>query len=79
MDTKLGEIWAIMVIEAKEIFETFGKWYAEAQESEPALPDSVAVASVNSAGEPSLRMVLLKAWSEDGFVFYTNFESRKGD
>ena len=38
----------------------------------------MAVASVGEDGMPSLRMVLLKSYDADGFVFYTNFESRKG-
>ncbi len=60
-------------------FEIFGAWYDEAGTSEPSMPDAVAVSTVNQKGMPSTRMVLLKEWSEKGFVFYTNFESRKGE
>jgi pyridoxamine 5'-phosphate oxidase len=56
----------------------FDSWFAEAQESEPNEPNAMAVATADAAGRPSLRMVLLKAHGEDGFVFYTNRQSRKG-
>ncbi|QQS12138.1 MAG: pyridoxamine 5'-phosphate oxidase [Rhodospirillales bacterium] len=59
-------------------FETFAAWFAEAERSEPNDANAVAVASVGADGMPSLRMVLLKGWDADGFVFYTNHESRKG-
>ena len=61
-----------------EPWSTFAAWFAEAEKSEPNDPNAVAVASVGSDGMPSLRMVLLKGWDRDGFVFYTNHESRKG-
>jgi pyridoxamine 5'-phosphate oxidase len=61
-----------------EVFEIFGDWFDEAKKKEPKLPDAMSLSTVNSEGEPSSRMVLLKDWSQDGFVFYTNFESRKG-
>lgn len=56
----------------------FAAWFAEAEEKEPNDPNAMAVTSVASDGMPSLRMVLLKDYGSDGFVFYTNFESRKG-
>lgn len=56
----------------------FHGWFEEAQSSEPDLPNAVAVATADSAGRPSVRMVLLKQVDHRGFVFYTNFESRKG-
>jgi len=61
-----------------EPFEIFRDWFAEAQEKEPNDPNAMAVATVDPEGRPSVRMVLLKAWDESGFVFYTNLESRKG-
>jgi len=61
-----------------EPFPLFGEWFAEAEKSEINDPNAVAVASVDAEGRPSQRMVLLKGWDRDGFVFYTNFESRKG-
>ncbi len=55
----------------------FRSWYAEAQVSEPNDPDAMTLATADSQGRPSARMVLLKGVDEDGFVFYTNLESRK--
>jgi pyridoxamine 5'-phosphate oxidase len=55
----------------------FESWLAEAQASEPNDPNAMAVATVGVDGQPSVRMVLLKGHDERGFVFYTNFESRK--
>lgn len=58
-------------------FALFQTWYDEAVLSEINDPDAMAIASVDEDGMPSVRMVLLKEWSPDGFVFYTNYESRK--
>lgn len=60
-------------------FALFARWFADAETTEPNDPNAVAVASADAQGRPSLRMVLLKGWDERGFVFYTNFESRKGE
>jgi pyridoxamine 5'-phosphate oxidase len=57
----------------------FSAWLAEAEASEPNDPNAVALATVNADGQPSVRMVLLKGLSADGFVFYTNQQSRKAD
>ena len=65
-------------IEAKLPLELFSQWLSDAQDSEPNDPNAMALASVDDTGMPNLRMVLLKGFSEDGFVFYTNFESAKG-
>lgn len=59
-------------------FVAFDAWMAEAKASEPRDPDAMAVATVDADGMPNVRMVLLKEWSPDGFVFYTNRESAKG-
>ena len=59
-------------------YELFNEWFALAERKEPDLPTAVALATAASDGVPSLRMVLLKGVDERGFVFYTNFESRKG-
>ncbi|MGC6511969.1 MAG: pyridoxamine 5'-phosphate oxidase [Parvibaculales bacterium] len=56
----------------------FDKWLAEAETTEPNDANAVAVATVDADGMPNVRMVLLKGLSEDGFVFYTNFDSAKG-
>ena len=55
----------------------FDAWYAEAKASEPNDPNAMALATADAAGQPSVRMVLLKGHGADGFVFYTNREGRK--
>lgn len=57
----------------------FSDWLADAEASEPNDPNAVAVATVDADGQPSVRMVLLKGLGPDGFVFYTNQQSRKAD
>ncbi|MFO7481469.1 pyridoxamine 5'-phosphate oxidase [Oceanibaculum nanhaiense] len=59
-------------------FDLFAKWFGEAKEKEINDPNAMAVASVDASGRPSIRMVLLKDFDAGGFVFYTNYESRKG-
>lgn len=59
-------------------FPTFDRWAADAEKSEPRDPLAMALASVDAQGRPSVRMVLLKGWGPEGFIFYTNLESRKG-
>ena len=58
-------------------FTLFDSWYKEAVEAEINDPDAIALASVNADGMPSVRMVLLRQWSDEGFFFFTNYESRK--
>lgn len=58
--------------------ETFRQWLAEAEAHEPRDATAMALATVGDDGMPSVRMVLLKGVDHQGFVFYTNFESRKG-
>ena len=65
-------------IPAQSPFTLFGEWFEAARVSEPNDPEAVALATATAAGLPSVRMVLLKAWSPDGFIFYTNGHSRKG-
>lgn len=62
----------------KDPIRRFQAWFAEAEAKEPDLPNAVALATADAAGRPSVRMVLLKDVDDRGFVFYTNFESRKG-
>ena len=57
----------------------FSDWLAEAEKSEPHYANAMALATVDADGQPSVRMVLLKGFGPDGFVFYTNRESRKGE
>ena len=58
-------------------FLLFNQWFTEAQQSEINDPDAIALASVDADGMPSVRMVLLKEILPEGFVFYTNYTSRK--
>ena len=58
--------------------DVFARWYGEAGNCGLSEPTAMALASVDAGGQPSLRMVLLKSHGPDGFVFYTNLESRKG-
>jgi pyridoxamine 5'-phosphate oxidase len=58
-------------------FALFDAWFAEARTSEPNDSNAMALATVDVGGQPSVRMVLLKGHGPDGFVFYTNRESRK--
>jgi pyridoxamine 5'-phosphate oxidase len=53
-------------------------WLAEAEASEPNDPNAIALATVDDAGLPNVRMVLLKEIEADAFVFYTNYDSAKG-
>lgn len=55
----------------------FDTWYTEARESELNDSNAMALATIDANGQPSVRMVLLKGHGPDGFVFYTNGESRK--
>ena len=57
--------------------ELFRKWFSKAEKSEINDPNAVAVATSNKDNQPNVRMVLLKGLSEKGFVFYTNFNSKK--
>lgn len=59
-------------------FALFEEWFAEARDSEPNDPHAMALATVDEAGHPDVRMVLLNARDGRGFCFFTNFESRKG-
>jgi len=56
----------------------FNAWFAEAEKAEPNDANAMTLATVGPDGMPSARMVLLKGIDGQGFVFYTNFESRKG-
>ena len=58
-------------------FDLFQTWFDEAVTAEINDPDAIALASVNADGMPSVRMVLLRQWSKDGFLFFTNYRSRK--
>lgn len=56
----------------------FERWFAEARSSEPNDPEAMALATADAVGNPSIRMVLLKGYGREGFTFYTNAQSVKG-
>ena len=56
----------------------FQEWLAEAEASEPNDPNAMALATVDHDGLPDVRVVLMKSYDANGFVFFTNFESAKG-
>ena len=60
-------------------FELFEKWFTEAKKKEINDPNALALATSGKGGIPSVRMVLLKGFSKEGFVFYTNLNSKKGN
>jgi pyridoxamine 5'-phosphate oxidase len=62
---------------ASDPFALFAAWFAEARTHEPNDANAMALATADAQGVPSLRMVLLKGHDRDGFVFYTNLDSRK--
>jgi len=64
---------------AADPFALFDSWFAEACASEPNDPEAMALATSSPDGRPSVRMVLLKGHGPDGFRFYTNLGSRKGE
>ena len=57
----------------------FSDWMDEASREESGDPAVMALATATPGGRPSVRMVLLKEYNEKGFVFFTNFDSRKGE
>jgi pyridoxamine 5'-phosphate oxidase len=61
-----------------EPLRLFDAWMEDARQSEPNDPNAMALATVDQAGMPDVRMVLLKTADHDGFVFYTNTRSAKG-
>ena len=64
---------------ATDPFHLFDEWFAEARTAETNEPDAMAVATAGADGQPSVRIVLLKAHGPAGFVFYTHEQSAKGE
>ena len=60
-------------------FKLFEKWFDEAKKKEINDPNALALGTASKAGVPSVRMVLLKGFDKNGFVFYTNLNSQKGN
>ena len=63
---------------AADPFTQFGQWMNDAIKAELPEPTAMNLATVGTNGRPSARIVLLKSFDENGFVFFTNYESRKG-
>jgi len=63
---------------AKHPADQFNKWFREMLEADFKEPTAVALATSTKSGKPSVRMVLMKEYSKEGFVFFTNYKSRKG-
>jgi pyridoxamine 5'-phosphate oxidase len=63
---------------ADEPLRLFAAWFEEARKAEPSDASAMTLATVDAAGLPNARMVLLKGYDERGFVFYTNTDSAKG-
>jgi len=61
----------------RDPIKQFQKWFAEAVSAKLPLPEAMSLATVNSDGKPTSRMVLLKQADDDGFVFFTNYRSAK--
>lgn len=59
-------------------FTQFGKWFDEAKQRQPDLPEAMTVATASTEGCVSARVCLLKGYDSRGFVFFTNYNSRKG-
>ena len=60
-------------------FQLFEKWFVEAKNKEINDPNALALGTASREGVPSVRMVLLKGFDKNGFVFYTNSNSQKGN
>ena len=65
-------------LDLNDPFELFEKWFAEAKKKEINDPNALALGTASKLGIPSVRMVLLKGFDKNGFVFYTNLNSQKG-
>ena len=63
---------------ARDPFQQFEKWFQEAEAAKVVEPNAMTLATATADGRPAARTVLLKGLDGRGFVFYTNYESRKG-
>ena len=63
---------------ATDPWELFQSWFDDAVKGEPRDPTAMALATVDADGAPNVRIVLMKGFDAQGFVFYTNSESAKG-
>ncbi len=79
----LREDYRLQALEIKDVhshpFHQFQEWFDYALQSNLKEPNAMTLATASVSGMPSARIVLLKGYSEDGFLFYTNYNSRKGE
>ena len=68
----------ISFMDEQDPYVVFQAWMEEAKKTEPNDPNALALATADSSDQPDVRMVLLKGLTDNGFVFYTNLESKKG-
>jgi pyridoxamine 5'-phosphate oxidase len=78
----LRQDYSVAALDRKDVagnpFLQFEKWFEEVMQSDVLEPNAMTLATVSKSGQPSARIVLLKAFDERGFVFYTNYHSMKG-
>jgi pyridoxamine 5'-phosphate oxidase len=72
----IGELTESQI--AADAVEQFSRWFADAQRPDIHEPNAMTLATADAAGKPAARIVLLKAFDRRGFVFFTNYTSRKG-
>ena len=75
-DYKTGELIESQI--ASDPIEQFSRWFADAQRSDILEPNAMTLATADAAAKPAGRIVLLKGFDDRGFVFFTNYTSRKG-
>ncbi len=75
-DYQLGEL--LESDAAADPFEQFARWFTDAERAKMIEVNAMTLATVDAAGNPSARMVLLKGFDSRGFTFFTNYQSRKG-
>ena len=81
--SKLRQNYSLQTLSVKDILhnpiEQFAKWFQEAMDSQILEPNAFTLATANKEGKPSARTLLLKGFDKEGFVFFTNYESRKAE
>ena len=78
----LGKEYRYGTLEKRDLsgnpFTQFGRWLEEAVKAKAAKPEAMVLSTVSASGAPSSRVLLLKGFNKDGFLFYTNYASPKG-
>jgi pyridoxamine 5'-phosphate oxidase len=78
----LREVYQLGTLELENCHEDpfvqFDRWFHQALDAAIFEPNAMTLATANRSGQPSARIVLLKNFSHEGFIFYTNYESKKG-